>query len=280
MSTTTTIHRLSSPLKWHGGKSYLAGRIVELMPKHLHYVEPFAGGLSVLLAKDPEGVSEVVNDLSGDLTNFWRILRDEHAFPRFLRMAEATPFSEAEWEYAGDHLFEPDPIRRAWAFFVRCRQSLAGRMDAFSGVTRNRTRRGMNGEVSAWLSTVASLPAVHARLGRVLILNARPAIEVIRKHDGPRTLYYLDPPYVHATRATTGEYAHEMTEASHVELLETIQGVRGKVLLSGYPSELYDKTLRGWTRLTFDLPNNAAGGKTKRRMAECLWCNFEPAGGV
>jgi DNA adenine methylase len=62
---------VNSPLKWHGGKRYLAKRLVAMMPPHLHYVEPFAGGLSVLLAKDPEGVSEVVNDLDGELSNFW-----------------------------------------------------------------------------------------------------------------------------------------------------------------------------------------------------------------
>jgi DNA adenine methylase len=76
--------RLTSPLKWHGGKHYLAARIVALMPPHLHYVEPYAGGLAVLLARDPEderlflsphrGVSELVNDLDGRLTNFWRVL--------------------------------------------------------------------------------------------------------------------------------------------------------------------------------------------------------------
>lgn len=68
---------ISPPLKWHGGKHYLAKRIVALMPPHVHYVEPYAGGLSVLLAKDPEGVSEVVNDIHGDLTNFWQCLADD-----------------------------------------------------------------------------------------------------------------------------------------------------------------------------------------------------------
>ncbi len=63
----TSYPRISPPLKWHGGKWYLARRIVAKMPPHIHYVEPFAGGLSVLLAKDPEGVSEVVNDINGDL---------------------------------------------------------------------------------------------------------------------------------------------------------------------------------------------------------------------
>src|SRR6476660_6923423 len=90
--------KLTPPLKYHGGKSYIAPKIVALMPPHLHYVEPFAGGLSVLLAKNPEGVSEVVNDLDGDLTNFWRVLQDREAFEEFRRRVEAVPFSEAEYE--------------------------------------------------------------------------------------------------------------------------------------------------------------------------------------
>jgi DNA adenine methylase len=66
--------RLTPPLKWHGGKYYLARRIIELMPPHLHYCEPFFGGGAVLMAKDPKGVSEVVNDIYGELINFWRVL--------------------------------------------------------------------------------------------------------------------------------------------------------------------------------------------------------------
>ena len=56
--------RLTPPLKWHGGKHYLAADIIGLMPPHQHYVEPYAGGLAALLAKDPEGVSEVATDES------------------------------------------------------------------------------------------------------------------------------------------------------------------------------------------------------------------------
>src|ERR1700733_9466940 len=84
-------NRVSPPLKWHGGKWYLAPKIVALMPLHIHYVEPFAGGLSLLLAKDPEGVSEVVNDLDGELTNFWRTLQHEDTFAQFKRILEAMP---------------------------------------------------------------------------------------------------------------------------------------------------------------------------------------------
>jgi DNA adenine methylase len=267
--------RVISPLKWHGGKHYLASKIVALMPPHVHYVEPFAGGLSVLLAKEPEGVSEVVNDLHGDLTNFWRVLRHPDQFPEFLRAVQATPFSEAEYGRALDGTGEyTAAVGRAWAFFVACRQSLAGRMDTFAPLSRTRTRRGMNEQASAWLNAVDGLPAVHGRLKRVVILN-RDALDVIRQQDGPNTLFYLDPPYLHSTRATTGEYAHEMTEFDHDALCATIAVCEGKVMLSGYPNEMYDKILLGWKRHEFELPNNAAGGESKRRMTECVWANFD-----
>jgi DNA adenine methylase len=274
--------KIAPPLKWHGGKHYLAGRIVALMPPHTHYVEPFAGGLSVLLAKSPEGVSEVVNDISSDLTNFWTVLRSD-LFPRFQRACEATPFSELIWSEAArllgenaeanDTFIGADPVRRAWLFFVTCRQSLAGRMDAFTGVTKTRVRRGMNNEVSAWLSCVEGLPAVHARLKRVLILN-RDALDVIRSQDGEQTLMYLDPPYLCETRTAPDVYRHEMSEEGHHGLLTLLRQCGGKVMLSGYRSEMYDNLLARWTRHDFDLPNNAAAGASKRRMTESLWVNW------
>lgn len=273
--------RIPNPLKWHGGKYYLATRVVSRMPPHLHYVEPYFGGGSVLLAKDPEGVSEVINDIDERLTNFWMCLAHEDYFGGLRRVAEASPFCETLFNACLGHLERPcdnkEPIcvACAYAFFVACRQSLAGRMNAFTGVTKTRTRRGMNNEVSAWLSAVEGLPAVHGRLKRVLILN-RDALDVIKEQDGPDTLFYLDPPYLQETRAAPDVYAHEMTCAGHDRLLSVLAGIRGKFLLSGYHSDLYDDAAAGcgWPCEEFDLPNQAAGGKEKRRMTECLWRNF------
>jgi DNA adenine methylase len=132
----------------------------------------------------------------------------------------------------------------------------------------------MNEQASAWLTAVRGLPAVHARLMRVAVLN-RPALDVIRQHDGPETLFYCDPPYLHHTRTARKVYrAFEMTEADHRAMLDALLACKGKVMLSGYPSELYDTTLAGWARHTFEQANNAAGGKAKRRMTEVIWCNF------
>jgi DNA adenine methylase len=285
----TTSSRLSPPLKWHGGKSYLARKIVALMPPrcrtpnkpdpddpgYVLYVETHFGGGAVLLANDSEGIAEVVNDINGELTNFWRVLQSPTLFAAFERRLQAMPFSQVEWNDAVGEA-STDSAERAVMFFVRNRQSLAGRMKEFAPLSKNRTRGGMIEQASAWWSAVDGLPAVHQRLRRVAILNDD-ATAVIRRHDGQRTLFYCDPPYLHETRASTGEYDHEMTEPQHRELLETLGSIQGRFLLSGYRSDLYDRfaTRFGWRRHEFELPNHAAGGESKRRMIECVWCNYE-----
>jgi DNA adenine methylase len=284
MSTTHPRQRyrpVAGPLKWHGGKNAdhgkLARWIVSLMPPHVHYVEPFVGGAAVLLAKDPDGFSETVNDLNGDLTNFLRVLQHPDDFGRFHRTVDAVNFSEDEWQDAREWLRQypdADPVERAAWFFIFNRQSLAGRMKCFAPLTRNRTRQRRNEQASAWRSAVEGLPAVHERLRWVAVLN-RPALEVIRKEDDAHTLFYCDPPYLHQTRTARKVYGPlEMTEADHAELLAVLRTCKGKVMLSGYPSRLYDEELPGWKCHTQDVPNQASGAKVKGRETECLWCNF------
>ncbi|KAA1260856.1 Modification methylase DpnIIA [Rubripirellula obstinata] len=289
--------KLTQPLKWHGGKYYLRKWIVGLMPPHLHYVEPFFGGGGILLARDPDrdwiatgdgkvssaekGSSEVVNDLHGELINFWRVLQDPQHFEAFQQRIELTPFSEAEFDQALEYSRKAEsendvsPVQRAVQFFILARQSRQGLMRDFATLSRNRTRSRINEQVSAWLNVVEGLADVHQRLRNIVILN-QPAIKVIRKQDGPKTLFYCDPPYVHETRASTGEYAFEMTESEHEDLLDTLAGLTGKFMLSGYPSELYTKWEKqhGWNRHDFQIDNKAASGKVKEKKTECLWCNF------
>ena len=276
------------PLKWWGGKHYLAKEFIAMMPRHLHYVEPYAGGLAVLLEKNPfdpskywgekgyeQGVSEVVNDIHRELTNFWRVIQREETFAIFQRRIDAMPFSQIEWEdaEAQQHPRNDLDVEAAVAFFVRCRQSRAGGFKDFATLSRNRTRRQMNEQTSAWWNCVEGLPAVSARLRRVVILN-EPAIDVIRREDGEKTLFYLDPPYLHETRAATETYKHEMSEEDHRKLLAVIKQCQGKVMLSGYPNPIYDGELAGWQRQDFFIDNKAAGGKIKRQMVESVWMNF------
>jgi hypothetical protein len=206
----------------------------------------------------------VVRELEGDTLDNLDRKRAEYAASVARRWRTTTSSGTAGKHYIASP-----------AFFVCCRQSLAGRMESFAPLSRTRTRRGMNEQASAWLNAVEGLPAVHARLKRVVVLN-RDALDVIRQQDGPDTLYYLDPPYEPGTRAAADVYAHEMSQEGHHNLLTLIRRVKGMVLLSGYRSAMYDDLLGEWHRVDFDLPNNSAGGKAKRRMVEVVWMNFKP----
>jgi len=277
-----TFNKIPSCLKWHidGGKGAFNGKladwIISLMPPHTHYVEPYAGGLSVLLAKDPEGVSEVVNDIHGELTNFWHILQDVEYFTDMRRILDAVPFSKPEWIEAAEIKGKSNyQVNRAVGFFIRCRQSMSGRMDSFAPLSRSRTRRGMNEQASAWLTAIEGLSEVHARLKRVVIFN-EDALKVIRREDSIHTLYYCDPPYVDETRAADDVYEYEYSTKQHLDLLQVLFSIQGKFLLSGYRCNLYDDFAAtcNWNRHDFPIVNNAARGDTKRVMLESIWCNF------
>lgn len=297
----------STVLKWHGGKAYLADWIIGHFPARcknpnspapddsgwLHYVEPYFGGGSVLFANDPTGISEVANDLNFQLSNFWYVLADVDMFHRFKRIVDAMPFSGAMWDKAKEHQTEDCiqagmgvAIDKTWSsemlveaatsFFVHCRQSMSGRMASFAPLTRNRTRQGMNEQVSAWLSCVEGLPEAHGRMRRVAVLNM-PAVKVIRQQDGPRVLHYLDPPYLHKTRKTTKEYGkHEMSDDDHRELLETLTQIKGRFILSGYPSKLYDEFAKrhGWNTDVKRIDNKSSKAADKELKDETLWMNF------
>jgi DNA adenine methylase len=276
---------LTTPLKIHGGKHYLAAEIVALFPPrgtYRTYFEGFFGGGSVLLRHNPEGKSEVVCDLNANLTTFWRVLQDESLFKAFHRRVVNTPFSEVEFAKAQEDLkigFD-DTIDLAWAFFVVARQSMSGRNDAFTPVSTNRLRRGMNEQVSAYYTAVDGLPQVAERMRRVLVLNG-PAVKQIKKYDKPGVLMYLDPPYLAVDsdgtkiRQSVDVYEHEMTLEQHEDLLETLVELENaRVLLSGYKSKLYDKHLEGWNTKVFQIDNKASKKSTKDVKEEIVWMNF------
>lgn len=280
-----SLTKIPSPIKFFGGKSYIAHKIVELFPRgeYLHFVEPYIGGGSVLLAHDPEGVSEVINDLSGELYRFWKVLQEPSWFEEFKRRCEATPFSEAQFNdaqvEATQNFLDTDQeysiVRVAHNFFVRCRQSLAGRMKSFASLSRTRVRRKMNEQASAWLSAIEGLPEVHERLKRVVILN-HDAFKVIKEQDGPKALFYIDPPYYPDTRTSKDVYEHEMSVADHWELLGLLQSVKGKFVLSGYRNSSYESAAAGgkWRRVDFLQPNHSSGEDKKRIMVDSCWMNY------
>lgn len=259
------------PVKWHGGKRYLAERITALFPAHRAYLEPFGGGASVLLNKPPAEV-EAYNDLDDRVSRLFRGLRDHgDAFRDRLAL---VPYSEAEFRAAGRYPDGAGEVDMAACDFVRWRQSFGGQGRSWR-YTTNRARGGMAGDVNAWWTAIDGLPVVVDRLRRVQVF-CRPALDVIPLFDRPDGLIYCDPPYVHAARSAGGRdaYRFEMADADHRRLAARLAACEAKVLVSGYPSELYDELYAGWRVARFDVASHAAGGRTKGRQTECVWMNY------
>ena len=255
-------------MKWHGGKHYLATHIISHFPAHRVYLEAFGGAASVLLNKPPVEV-EAYNDLDLRITRLFRIL--QHKGQAFIDRVRFIPYSQKEFEDAGSYPPGATDLDKAVCDFVRWRQSFGGKGTTWS-YTTSRARGGMAGDVNAWWTAIEQLPAIIDRLKRVQILH-QPATEAIRRFDGPDTLIYCDPPYLHETRDpnSVDVYGVEMSDAEHRLLGEALNSCQSKVVLSGYPSPLYEELFGSWQRVEFDVASHASGGRKKARKTEVLW---------
>jgi DNA adenine methylase len=129
----------------------------------------------------------------------------------------------------------------------------------------------MSGVVSRWLGGVDGLSEIAERLLRVQIEN-RPAIDVIHLYDSKDTLFYCDPPYVHATRGDSKAYSFEMTDDEHAELAQVLNSIQGKAAVSGYRNDQMDTWYKGWRR--YDAPVKTTHS-VKQQRQECLWMNYD-----
>lgn len=259
-------------IRYHGGKFRLAGWVLEHFPPHKCYVEPFGGAAGVLIQK-PRSYAEVYNDLDGDIVNLFRVLQGEYSSKRLIELLVLTPYSRAEFELAW--LPADDSIERARRIIIRAQMGF-GSAGASKGRTGFRidTARAYGTAQHLWRSYPEHVATVCERLTGVLIEN-RPAAAVMLAHDTPATLHYVDPPYMHDTRVAGSEkgryYRHELSDREHSELLTTLKHLQGMVVLSGYPSELYQTELEGWTMNTTTARISAGRGGSTRQ--ECLWIN-------
>ncbi|MFL9510294.1 DNA adenine methylase [Acinetobacter baumannii] len=262
---------LTCPLiRYHGGKFRLATWVISHFPNHTCYTEAFGGAAGVLLQK-PRAYAEVYNDLDGEIVNLFRVLRNEEQRNKLIEQLVFTPYSRDDFQEA----WEPceDPIEKARRLIIRAQMGF-GSAGASKGITGFRidTKRAYGTAQSLWVTYPNHLAIVGQRLSGVLIEN-RPAIQVLQDHDDCETLHYVDPPYVHDTRysgAKTGcVYRHEMSDQEHEELLKVLLELEGKVIVSGYPSELYNDYLAKWKRV--DTKARISSGRGTDTRTECLW---------
>lgn len=261
------------PFAYFGGKTILAPRIAATFPPHLHYVEPFAGSLAVLLTKAPSRM-ETVNDLDGDVVNFWRVLRDRPV--DLARVCALTPHSRAEWEDSAN-LDVGDDLERARRLWVRLAQSRTGRLVRAGWrhyVSPGAVRTAFPGYLDGYVDRIA---AAAERLHHVT-LECRPALELVERYGVDRdVLLYVDPPYLGSTRANDRSYRHElMTDQEHRDLAAALRSCEASVVLSGYPSALYDLELfPDWHRVEFR-SGTGQGSDGWSNRTEVLWSNREP----
>lgn len=253
---------MNAVLKYPGAKNRLAQWICGYMPKHDVYLEPYAGSLAILFNKEPCH-TETVNDLHDEITNFFRVLRDNGEELRSL--VGLTPYSRSEYNRAYEKA--DNDTERARRFCVRCWMGFG-----CSNLYNNGFRTGQQGSspnpAKAWAGLPETMEAAAARLKNVQIENL-PALELINKYDTEDVFMYIDPPYMHGTRKNY-LYKYEMEDSGHEELLKKLVKHPGKILLSGYENEMYNDYLSGWKKA-----HKAARAEKGLQRTETLWMNYD-----
>lgn len=247
-------------VRYHGGKWILAPWIIGYFPSHRCYVEPFGGGGSVLIRK-PRSYAEVYNDLDGEIVNLFRVARDQG--PALKAVLEMTPFSRVDFRQS----YEPssDAIEQARRTVVRSFMGFGSNSHNKNTGFRSNSNRSGTTPAHDWKNYPECLSAIVERLRGVVIEN-KDACEIMATHDAETTLHYVDPPYVPDTRDKGGDYRHEMTPDQHRDLAAFLPTLKGAVIVSGYPSPLYDEIFAGWERVE----RKALADGAKERT-EVLW---------
>lgn len=256
---------------YFGGKSSHLNFILPNLPKCRHYVEPFGGSAAVLLNREPSPI-ETYNDISGDLVNFFRVLRDRGSELR--EKLELTLYSREEFRRA----MEPceDELERARRFYVRILQSFGSQI---SGRSWRPTKAGKHSKgCLVWLNHISRLIETTTRIRSVQIEHLN-ALECIRKYDSPDTLFYCDPPYVwdFQDNKFQDDYGIAHSVADAAVLARLLHSIQGLAAISNYAG-VYDDLYHDWRRLE-DKPKISPAAFVNRAIRqEILWCNYDAEG--
>lgn len=249
------------------------------------FVEPFCGSAAVMLNR-PRAKLETINDLDGEIVNFFNQLRTNAE--NFYAAVKATPYAREEFEAA----LMPDDtmsdLERARLFYVRARQSFGsqGYVASDWGYSKN----PIMSIATTWRRAHDKLPLIVDRLQGVQV-ECKPAVDIIERYDHEDVLFYVDPPYYYDLQsgmeaAQQGKRMRRerenphlvMDEEEHIILLETLKEVKGRVAISGYPSALYDDLLRGWNVEERELSSSFKTQGERLTRSESLWMNYEFGG--
>lgn len=259
---------------WYGGKfSHLDFILPNLPDDAMHFCDVYGGSAAVIINRKPSLV-ETYNDIDSELVNFFETLRNQEE--QLIKAISLTPFSREELIIACTPEQNLTKLERARRFYVRARQTRTGLAQTSSEGRWAHcvltSRAGMAGAVSRWLGAIEGLPEIVQRLQRIQIENA-PALDIIERYDSSDTLFYLDPPYAHESRSDKKAYGYEMTDGEHFELSAMLDQIKGRAVISGYRSKLYDELYKNWIRIDSD---EKTCNSSKGKRVESIWLNFNP----
>lgn len=236
----------------------------------VHLVDLFAGSFVVSLNYKGK-IVKTANEINGEITNFFEVLRDHEA--ELIRLLELTPCSNLE--YSKCWLPAEDKIERARRFYVRIRQS-------FYGLGAQRENKGWHmaktkancfgGEtVRRWNNAIPKLENVAKIIRDNFQITNFNYLECIDKIDFPKAFFYCDPPYPKETRASYNDYMFEFTQEDHIQLAERLHRIKGYAMISSYESDLYDKLYKDWNKVKFPVKkNNIRSGEVQ----EIIYFNY------
>jgi len=257
---------MRSIIKYYGGKHYIAKYLIEIIPKHNLYIEPFFGGGNMFFSKPPSKM-EIINDLSDNIFSLYKVIADENKYKQLQHRLELTPYHAKFRDDYKQKLNEKLTIEdRAFYYLYVNRTSFNG-VGGFS--CTKLIRNNMIRSVSDYLSLIPHLEEIHNRLRNAVVEN-KDALELIQKYDDNDVFFYLDPPYVQSTRRSNQKYMIEMSDEDHERMINLILKSKAKIMLSGYDNEIYNNLVEnGWNRLELKSPNSCSDA------TEYVWINYE-----
>jgi DNA adenine methylase len=257
---------MKTPITYYGGKQYMLRHIRPLVPAHNLYYEPFAGGDAVLFDKEPAPIN-VINDLNGELINFYRVAKERPA--ELGREIAPVLHSRAQFDHACYIYRNPlflTPVQRAAALWLLSKVSFAWKLGQAFGFEKTKSknpRKLANAKLAFCDEPV--------RLLKKATIECDDAFNIIRRYDTPGTFFFLDPPYA---GTGMGHYAGMFSGQELVALLEFCGTLQGKFMLTTYPNETVRSAANcsGWAIHPVKHPLIAA--KAGRVQEEWIVCNY------
>lgn len=225
---------------YFGSKWHISRKLIGIIPPHHTYCEPFCGTAAMLLAKNPSYV-EIINDLNSNITNLFRVIRDPKKLEKIIELVEFTPYSREEYKLALKNIKNiSDPVEKAYLYLIISNMGYAGKQKYSTGF---KTGYSEFRSINVWNKIPERIQELSLRFKNVQIEN-KPAIELIKRTDTKNTFFFIDPPYPKIIlNNSKNMYEYTLTDKEHEVLIDILANLEGKVIVTIYENDIYDKLL-------------------------------------